>query len=104
MKLKPGKPQIITLEVGEEFSSSVSENTVPELKLRLEVNRLEDAHELSVTCNENPLKEGKLSEDWLEFALSQNQVVKGTNRFRIELRPNSTAEPYLLDLLLWVRY
>jgi len=104
LTLRPGEKQIVTLPVGDDVRWGESEGIVPDLKLRLQFDKLAKAEDVSITLNGQPLRNGGLSGEWMEYALRLEQIVKGGNRFEIVAGPQCKAAPVLKDLLLTVRY
>ena len=98
-RLEPGKTVAVELNVGEELAESGK----TDVTLRLQIDELDDASEVSVKLNGKLLPSGSKSDTSLEYAVSPTQVKKGANRLEITLDPGSEAKPVLQDLLLSVR-
>jgi len=98
-KLEPGKPVTVELPVGEDLGAAA-----PKITLRLRIDKLGDAKDVSVKLNDQPMSGGALKDAWVEYALTPTLVKRGVNRFEFTLNPASKAKPVLQDLLLWVRY
>ena len=102
--LKAGKAVTIELRVAEDVLKREAGGIVPEVKLRLRVQKVTDAVDVSVKLNKKPLSSGTKSGMWLEYQVAPAFVKKGLNQFEIMVKPSSAAKPILQDLLLWVRY
>ena len=104
LPLPPGKTASCEVRVGEDVRKHEDRGVVPEVQLRLRIPQLDAAENLSVKLNGQPLGGGVKSDAWLELPVSPDLVKRGTNRFELTLKPGSSAEHRLEDLLLWVRY
>lgn len=100
--LEAGETCAVQLRVGEPVGQAKAGVTTPDVKLRLQVENLTDAQEISVTLNGEDLGPGTESESWLEYPVDPPLVKNGMNRFDILLKPDSAAKAVLQDLLLYV--
>ncbi len=103
LALTPGKAVRVRLDVGEDPDRKESRGKTSKVALHLRVERLKDPAELSVKLNDHSLTKVAQSGGRLIFDVNPAIVRKGNNCFDIMLHSDGTAEPSLLDLLLWVR-
>lgn len=100
--LKSSEAATVELLVGEEIRRKG--DLLPNVTLRLRVQDLTDAADLSVKLNAKPVTGATMAGTWLDYSVSPTLMTKGGNRFEIMLKPGSAAKPVLQDLQLWVRY
>jgi len=104
LTLKPGQKHTMPLTIADSVHWGRAEGVTPDLKLRLLVQKLAKAEDLSVALNGKPLVNGALAGDWLEFPLPPDLVVKGQNRFELALSQEAKEPVVMQDLLVSVRY
>lgn len=104
LKLVAGRPATVDLRVGQPVAAEASRGSEFAVTLRLRVQGLPDAEELSVKLNAHPLSPPIRQDAWLEYPVQPAIVAKGMNRFELRLAPGSSATATVEDLLLWVRY
>lgn len=104
LKLVPGRPASVDVRVGQPVGSNATSGLAPEVTLRLRFKDLVNTDELGMKINGQSLASSTRQDAWLEYPIRPALVVKGTNRFEITLKAESTAKPVVEDLLLWVRY
>jgi hypothetical protein len=102
--LKPGETKTVSLPIGDNVLWGKSEGVAPELRLRIQVEKLASPEGLSIALNGKPLGSGAVSNEWLEYPLPPELVVKGENRFEIQASTGSKEAPVLRDLLVSVKY
>ena len=102
--LKAGQPTEIPLAVGDDISWGESQGILPDVKLRLQVEKLTSSRDLTVRINGETLGKGSVTKGWLQYDVLPQSVKKGTNR--IETTPGSdlAEAPILSDLELQIRY
>ena len=104
MTLEPGKAASVELRVGERIRERPAEGLAPDVQLRVRVQKLPDAADLSVGLNGHLLSGAAKTGVWLDYSVAPSLVKKGVNRFEITLAPGSAAKPILQDLALSVTY
>ena len=102
--LKPGEPLATTLSVGEDVLWGKPRGIVPDLRLGVHVQGLDDPRDITVTLNGEPLQDGVLDKGWLEYKPKPEWVRQGSNRVQIGLREGREAGPVVEDLRLRIAY
>ena len=98
--LTPGKPVSVKLRVGRKIAPETARGAMPEVKLRLRVQKLTAPSALTVKVSGTDLGRGAKSGVWFDYRVEPSFVKKGTNRFEVMLLPGSTVAPVLQDLVL----
>jgi len=104
VKLAEGDSVTIPLEVGEDLAQSKAPGPVPELRLRLQVENLDNADDLAVTLNGEALGGGTLTEGWIEYAPTPKLLKQGINDVEVTLKQSGDPTPILRDLCLRVDF
>jgi hypothetical protein len=102
--LKPNEPVTVELHVGQDLLGKQPKGIIPEVKLRLQVENLDNVDDIYVKINDEQLTDGKKSGTWLEYPVDPALVKKGLNQFEFMLTADCKAEVLIEDLLLYVRY
>ena len=102
--LKAGQPTEIPFPVGDDILWGKSQGILPDVKLRLQVEKLTSSRDLTVKINGETLGKASVTNGWLQYDVPPQSVRKGTNR--IETTPGSdlAEAPILSDLELQIRY
>ncbi len=102
--LQAGQPTAIPLVVGGDLRQSTSRGRLPDVKLRLQVEKLANRRDLSVTINGETLRGASATQGWLEYDVPPPSVRPGANRIEATPRSGLAEAPVLTDLELQIRY
>ena len=102
--LQAGQPTAIPLVVGDDLQGSTSRGMRPDVKLRLQVEKLANRRDLSVTINGETLRGGSVTQSWLEYDVPPQSVRQGANRIETTPRSGLAEASVLTDLELQIRY
>ena len=102
--LRAGQPTAIPLVVGDDLLQSTSRGMRPDVKLRLQVEKLANRRDLSVRINGETLGGGSVAQGWLQYDVPPQSVTMGTNRIAATPRSGLAEAPVLTDLELQIRY
>lgn len=95
----PGKPARVEFPIGEDFSRIGSGARVT---LRLQFKNLRAAPDVRPHLNGQPLPQGQILDDWLEFNLTGKMLHRGTNVLELTGAPEQKEALSLLDLYVAV--
>lgn len=102
--LQAGRTTAIPLVVGDDLQGSASRGNPPDVKLRLQVEKLANPRGLTVTINGDTLGRGSLAQGWLEYDVPPSSLKMGENRIEATPRGGLAEAPVLTDLELRIRY
>ena len=102
--LRAGRPVAIPLVVGDDLQGGASRGSPPDVKLRLQVEKLADRRGLAVTINGDALRGASLTQGWLEYDVPPPSVKTGENRIEVTPRAARAEAPVLTDLELRIHY
>ena len=102
--LRAGQPTEIPLPVGDNVLWGESEGIRPDVKLRLQVEKLTSSRDLAVKINGAALGKSALASGWLQYTVESKFVKKGANRIEITHRGGLADAPVLSDLELHIKY
>ncbi|MGI5817749.1 MAG: hypothetical protein ACOX9R_06585 [Armatimonadota bacterium] len=103
MPLNPGERVVLPLAIGEDVLWGKNQDIMPQLLLRLQVEGLAGAQDLSVTLNGHGL-EGSIDEGGLAYVPNPEWVLRGTNEVEVVLAAGCAPGPVLQDIQLRVGY
>lgn len=94
------EPVPIVMPVGED----VTVHPPVEVTLRLRFKEAPDPANVTVALNDAPLTHSVQDGQWVDYSVDPAMVKQGDNTFLLGMKKGTTAQPVLIDMLLWVRH
>ena len=102
--LEVGKPQTVSLLVGDDVKSARAKGFTPKVRLDVQAEGLTSSEDILVKLNNKLLKDCQLRDGWLNYMVKPKLVKLGTNRIKLSLNDTTKTEIKLKDLQLWITY
>jgi len=102
--LKPGQSHVTTVNIGEDVGSGDGEDPVPRITLRLQVSEPVEPAQMTLRINDKPLGRGTLKDDWLEYPVAAELLVRHDNRVEIQFGETAKENLTVRDIAVVVEY
>jgi hypothetical protein len=102
--LKQGEIQSTVLTVGDDVMWGVDGGILPELRLRLQVQKLPAPDQLTVSLNGRTLENGVLEDGWVEYQPAAELLRIGANEVTMSTTAGGNEAPVVTDVQMQVRY
>ncbi|NLE38558.1 MAG: hypothetical protein GX621_11085 [Pirellulaceae bacterium] len=104
LAMRPGKTSELTIDIGDDMQALEREGSLPEVQLRVRPVGEMDPARWSIHWEEEPLREGRRVEGWIEYSVDPRLVRRGANRLALTVASEGNEEAKLNDLVVWVRF